>query len=157
VVFVPAFTGLGSPHWDPYARGTIVGITRGTTRAHITRAAIEAMAWQTADVVDAIVAATGVPITELRVDGGASAMDLLCQFQADVLDVTVRRPAVAETTVLGAAYLAGLAEDVWASPEAAAGARREDAAFAPHPLPDLDGRRAQWQRGVERARGWAES
>jgi glycerol kinase len=157
VVFVPAFTGLGSPHWDPYARGTIVGITRGTTRAHITRAAIEAMAWQTADVVDAIVAATGVPITELRVDGGASAMDLLCQFQADVLDVTVRRPAVAETTVLGAAYLAGLAEDVWASPEAAAGAWREDAAFAPHPLPDLDGRRAQWQRGVERARGWAES
>ncbi len=155
VVFVPAFTGLGSPYWDPYARGAMLGLTRGTTPAHVTRAVVESMAWQTADVVDAIVAATGVTITELRVDGGASRMDLLCQFQADVLGVTVRRPAVAETTVLGAAYLAGLAEGVWDSPADAAASWQEEAAFAPAPLPDLARRRAQWHRGVERARGWA--
>src|SRR5436190_6035871 len=116
VVFVPAFTGLGSPWFDPYARGAVFGLTRGSTRAHVVRAVVEAMAWQTADVVDAIVAATGHPIAELRVDGGASAMDVLCQFQADVLGVAVRRPAMTETTVLGPAYLAGIAEDVWASP-----------------------------------------
>ena len=92
VVFVPAFTGLGSPWFDPYARGAVFGLTRGTTRAHLVRAVVEAMAWQTADVVDAITAAAGIPLTELRVDGGASAMDVLCQFQADVLGVTVRRP-----------------------------------------------------------------
>ena len=110
VVFVPAFTGLGSPYFDPYARGAVFGLTRGTTRAHLVRAVVEAMAWQTADVVDAITAAAGIPLTELRVDGGASAMDVLCQFQADVLGVTVRRPVATETTVLGAAYLAGIAE-----------------------------------------------
>ena len=109
VVLVPAFTGLGSPHFDPYARGAVFGLTRGTTRAHIVRAVVEAMAWQTADVIDAITAAAGIPVTELRVDGGASAMDVLCQFQADVLGVTVRRPVVQETTVLGAAYLAVIA------------------------------------------------
>ena len=130
-VFVPALTGLGSPWWDPYARGAILGLTRGTTRAHLVRAAVEAMAWQTADVVDAITAATELAITELRVDGGASAMDVLCQFQADVLGVTVRRPVVPETTVLGAAYLAGIAEGVWASPAEAAAAWREEAAFTP--------------------------
>ena len=92
VVFVPAFTGLGSPYFDPYARGAVFGLTRGTTRAHLVRAVVEAMAWQTADVIDAITAAAGIPLTELRVDGGASAMDVLCQFQADVLGVTVRRP-----------------------------------------------------------------
>ena len=132
----------------------MLGLTRGTTRAHVVRAAIEAMAWQTADVVDAITAARGAGIAELRVDGGASAMDLLCQFQADVLGVTVRRPVVRETTALGAALLAGLAEGVWSSPEEAAGAWHEDASFAPHPLPDLDARRAQWHRGVDRAREW---
>ena len=156
VVFVPAFTGLGSPYWDPYARGAVLGLTRGTTRAHVVRAAIEAMAWQTADVVDAIAAARGAAITELRVDGGASAMDLLCQFQADVLGVSVRRPVVRETTALGAALLAGIAEGVWSSPEEAAGAWHEDASFAPHPLPDLDARREQWHRGVDRAREWAD-
>ena len=113
---VPAFTGLGSPWWDPYARGTIVGITRGTTRAHIARAVVEAMAFQTADVVDAITNASRTAPPELRVDGGASAMDLLCQFQADLLGVPVRRAAVQETTALGAAFLAGLAEGVWDSP-----------------------------------------
>ena len=156
VVFVPAFTGLGSPYWDPHARGAVLGLTRGTTRAHIVRAAVEAMAWQTADVIDAIAVARGAGIAELRVDGGASAMDLLCQFQADVLGVTVRRPVVRETTALGAALLAGIAEGVWSSPEEAAEAWREDASFAPHPLPDLDARRAQWHRGVDRARDWVD-
>jgi glycerol kinase len=156
VVFVPAFTGLGSPHWDPYARGTIVGITRGSTRAHIVRAAVEAMAWQTADVVDRVVATTGTPVTELRVDGGASAMDLLCQFQADVLGVPVRRPAMTETTVLGAAYLAGVAEGVWPTLADAAASQPASAWFAPHALPDGDRRRREWRRAVERARGWVE-
>jgi glycerol kinase len=155
-VFVPALTGLGSPWWDPYARGAVLGLTRGTTRAHLVRAAVEAMAWQTADVVDAICAATDHAITELRVDGGASAMDVLCQFQADVLGVTVRRPAVQETTVLGAAYLAGLAAGVWSSPDEAAAAWHEEAAFAPRPFPDVAARRAQWHRGVERSRNWAD-
>src|SRR6185369_5143563 len=103
---------------DPYARGTIVGITRGTTRAHIARAVVEAMAFQTADVVDAITRASGLDdIAEMRVDGGASVMDALCQFQADLLGVTVRRAAIQETTALGAAFLAGVAEGVWTSPE----------------------------------------
>jgi glycerol kinase len=155
VVFVPAFTGLGSPWFDPYARGAVFGLTRGTTRAHVVRAVVEAMAWQTADVVDAITAGAGLPITELRVDGGASAMDVLCQFQADVLGVPVRRPANLETTVLGAAYLAGLAEDVWASPADAAVAWHEDAAFLPTLLPRADERRAEWRRAVDRTRGWA--
>ena len=155
VVFVPAFTGLGSPYWDPYARGALLGLTRGTTRAHIARAAIEAMAWQTADVVDAMRAAAGVSITELRVDGGASAMNLLCQFQSDVLGVPVRRPAVRETTALGAAFLAGIAEGIWPTPADAASAWQEDVTFAPAPVGDLDRRRAQWHRGVDRAQGWA--
>ena len=155
VVFVPAFTGLGSPYWDPRARGALLGLTCGTTRAHIVRAAVEAMAWQTVDVVDAITAASGTTVTELRVDGGASSMDVLCQFQADVLGVTVRRPVVRETTALGAALLAGLAEGVWSSPEEAASVWQEDAAFIPRPLPDFARRRADWHRGVDRARDWA--
>jgi glycerol kinase len=156
VVFVPAFTGLGSPYWDPYARAALMGMTRGTTRAHIARAAVEAMAWQTADVVDAIQAAAGSPITELRVDGGASAMDLLCRLQADILGTVVRRPVVRETTALGAAFLAGIAEGVWGSPADAARAWQEEASFTPAPVADLEARRAQWRRGVERARGWVE-
>jgi glycerol kinase len=156
VVFVPAFTGLGAPWWDPYARGTVLGLTRGTGRAHIARAVIDAMVWQTRDVVDAMTAAAGRSITELRVDGGAAVMDLLCQLQADVLGVTVRRPEVRETTALGAAYLAGIAEGVWASPGEAAAAWREDAAFEPlADRTDVDRRYAQWRRGVERAKGWA--
>jgi glycerol kinase len=156
VVFVPAFTGLGSPWFDPYARGAMFGITRGTTRAHVVRAVVEAMAWQTADVVDAITAAARTPITELRVDGGASAMDVLCQFQADVLGVTVRRPVNTESTVLGAAYLAGIAEGVWPSPADAAAAWQEEAAFTPRPLPRADARRAQWHKAVDRSRNWAD-
>jgi glycerol kinase len=156
VLFVPAFTGLGSPWWDPYARGTVVGLTRGTGRAHLARAVVEAMAWQTRDVVEAITAASGRTITELRADGGASVMDLLCQLQADVLGVPVRRPEVKETTALGAAYLAGIAEGVWADPAEAASAWREEAEFIPTLTRDeVDGRYAQWRRAVERARRWA--
>ena len=158
VYVVPAFTGLGSPWWDPYARGTIVGITRGTTRAHITRAVVEAMAYQTRDVIDAMVTASGTSPSELRVDGGASAMDLLCKLQADILDVTVRRAAVQETTALGAAYLAGIAEGVWASPAEAAGAWRSDASFEPSMETELRDRLlGEWHRAVERSRGWASS
>ena len=156
VVFVPAFTGLGSPHWDPYARGTILGLTRGSGRAQLARAVVESMAWQTRDVVRAICDAAGIDVAELRVDGGASVMDVLCQFQADVLGVTVRRPAVLETTALGAAYLAGLAEGVWDSPAEAASAWHEESAFRPSMDADeIERRAAQWARGVERARGWA--
>ena len=155
VVFVPAFAGLGSPWWDPYARGAILGLTRGTGRAQVARAVVEAMAWQTRDVVDAISAASGRRVRELRADGGASVMDVLCQFQADVLGVTVRRPVVKETTALGAAYLAGLAEGVWSDPAAAAAAWNEEATFTPTMATgDVDRRYAEWRRGLERSRGW---
>jgi len=158
VFLVPAFTGLGSPHWDPYARGTIVGITRGTTRAHIARAVEEAMAFQTCDVMDAINEASGTAIGELRVDGGASAMDILCQLQADLLGVTVRRPAVQDTTALGAAYLAGIAVGVWASPAEAAASWREEAEFTPSMASDeIKSRRATWSRAVERSLDWERS
>jgi glycerol kinase len=156
VVFVPAFTGLGSPWWDPYARGTVLGITRGTTRAHLARAVVEAMAWQTRDVVDAMTEVAGRPLPVLRVDGGASVMDLLCQLQADVLDVVVQRAAVQETTALGAAFLAGLAEGVWGSPSEAARHWHADAEFRPStPTALVEVGHAQWRRGVERARDWA--
>jgi glycerol kinase len=153
VYFVPALTGLGSPYWDPYARGTIVGITRGTTRAHLARAAVEAMAYQTRDVVEAMQREAGVQLAELRVDGGASVMNLLCQFQADQLGVTVRRPQVQETTALGAAFLAGLAVGVWSSTEELSKTWRIDEEFTP------SGTREEsyddWKRAVERARAWA--
>jgi glycerol kinase len=156
VVFVPAFTGLGSPWWDPYARGSVFGLTRGSGRAQIARAVVESMAWQTRDVVDAITAAAGTEISELRVDGGASVMDVLCQFQADILGVPVRRPTVQETTALGAAYLAGLAEGVWASPAEAAASWTEESAFEPSMLDeDVARKRGEWHRAIERARGWA--
>jgi glycerol kinase len=155
VYVVPAFTGLGSPWWDPYARGTIVGITRGTTKAHLARAVMEAMAYQTRDAVDAMTAAAGVEVADLRVDGGASVMDEMLQFQADQLGVVVRRPADQETTALGAAYLAGLAEGVWPSLAAIGAEWTEDATFEPNPdrlLADLG--HAAWQRAVERSRDW---
>jgi glycerol kinase len=156
VVFVPAFTGLGSPWWDPYARGSVFGLTRGSGRARVARAVVEAMAWQTRDVVRAITDAAGTPAAELRVDGGASVMDVLCQFQADVLGVPVRRPVVKETTALGAAYLAGLAEGVWASPGEAASSWSEESVFVPSMASDeVETRSEQWHRGVERARAWA--
>jgi glycerol kinase len=156
VFVVPAFTGLGSPWWDPYARGTIVGITRGTTRAHIARAVVEAMALQTADVLDAVVRASGVTPTEMRIDGGASVMNLLCQLQADLLDIPVQRAAIQETTALGAAFLAGVAEDVWDSPAAVNAKWTADASFTPAMLGDERARRrADWRRAVERSRDWA--
>jgi glycerol kinase len=156
VVFVPAFTGLGSPYWDPYARGTILGLSRGTGRAHLARAVVESMAYQTRDVVDAVTRSAGVELAELRVDGGASVMDLLCQFQADLLGVPVRRPAVQETTALGAAYLAGIAEGVWDGPQAAAAAWTEEASFTPSmPSELVDASLATWRRAVERSRDWA--
>ncbi|MET0421828.1 MAG: glycerol kinase GlpK [Acidimicrobiia bacterium] len=156
VVFVPALTGLGAPWWDAHARGTILGLTRGTTRAHLARAAIEAMAWQTADVVD-VITASGQPVTELRVDGGAARMDLLGRFQADVLGIPVLRSAVPESTALGAAFLAGLAEEVWSSVDDVARAWHADTTFAPRPGDDLDleRRRAEWSRAIERARNWS--
>ncbi len=155
VYVVPAFTGLGSPWWDPYARGTIVGITRGTGKAHIARAVVEAMTYQTRDAVDAMTAAAGVEIADLRVDGGASAMDAMLQMQADQLGVTVRRPVDQETTALGAAYLAGLAEGLWPSLEAIAAEWTMEATFEPNPdrlLADLG--HETWLRAVERSRDW---
>lgn len=152
VYVVPAFTGLGSPWWDPRARGTIVGITRGTTRAHIARAVVDAMVYQVRDAIDAMVTATGVPLAELRVDGGASVMDPMLQRQADHLGVRVLRPVDHETTALGAAYLAGLAEGVWKDTTEIGALWHLDAAFEPGPT---DGSHAQWLRAVERSRDWA--
>ena len=159
VYFVPAFTGLGSPWWDPYARATLVGVTRGTTRAHLARAVVEAMAFQTRDVVDLMVAKSGHQLTGLRADGGASAMDLLLQFQADQLGVPVRRPVVQETTALGAAYLAGLAEGVWSSTEELAAHWVLDLETRPTPGPDarrqVDALHDRWLEAVAHSRGWA--
>lgn len=156
VYLVPAFTGLGAPHWDPYARGTIVGITHGTTAGHIARAALEGIAFQAAELLDAMRADAGEPVAELRVDGGASRADLLMQFQADVLGVPVVRPAVTETTALGAAYLAGLAVGYWKTPEEIASQRKIDRRFEPAMDPAKARElRANWNRAVERAKGWA--
>jgi glycerol kinase len=155
-VLVPAFTGLGSPYWDPYARGTVLGISRGTTRAHLARAVVEAMTFQTRDVVAAMTAASGRAVSALRVDGGAAVMDLLLQLQADQLGVTVSRPRHQETTAIGAAFLAGLAESVWADLDELAGHWHLDAAFEPAPdRSAADAAYAQWQRAVDRARHWA--
>ncbi len=156
VVFVPAFTGLGSPWWDPYARGTIFGLTRGSGRPELARAVVDAMVLQTRDVVDAMTAASGVPLAELRVDGGASVMDLLLQLQADHLGVPVTRARFSETTALGAAYLAGLAEGVWSSTRELAELWSGDSTF--HPAGDraaTDRDHARWHRAVERSRHWA--
>ena len=158
VFFVPAFTGLGSPWWDPYARGTLVGVTRGTTRAHLTRAVVEAMVFQTRDVVDAMTAGSGFEVTGLRADGGATAMDLLLQLQADQLQVPVRRPMVQETTALGAAYLAGLAEGVWSSTADIENNWALDAEFTPRAeRSDTDKAHTRWLQALDRSRAWATS
>ncbi len=155
VYLVPAFTGLGSPHWDPYARGALVGLTRGVGRAHLARAAVEAMAHSTRDVVEAMEAAGGTPVSELRADGGAAVMDVLCRYQADLLRVPVRRPVVAETTALGAAYLAGVAEGVWAGPDEVAAQWLCDAEFPPSMREaEADRRHRAWRRAVERVRAF---
>ena len=154
VVFVPAFTGLGAPYWDPHAAGLIIGIRRGTEIGHIARAAIESIAFQVADVLRAMDADTGIPCRELRVDGGAAANDLLMQFQADLLGIPVHRPAVLESTAQGAAYLAGLASGFWSSVDEIA-KTRADAVFAPGSnRSGIDRSYGRWHDAVERARGW---
>lgn len=155
VYVVPAFVGLGAPYWDPDARGLIIGLTRGTSRAHVARAALESIAFQSAEVLAAMQRDAATPLTELRVDGGAACNDLLMQFQADISGVPVVRPAVTETTALGAAYLAGLAVGLWPGPEAIAALWRAERRFEPAME---SGRRQelmnQWNRAVERAKGW---
>ena len=156
VYVVPAFTGLGAPYWDPYARGTIVGITRGTTAGHIARAALESIAFQSADLLDAMRADAGQPPVELRVDGGASPSDLLMQFQADLLGVPVARPVVTETTALGSAYLAGLATGYWKTTDDLAKQYRVERRFEPAmPSDHMAARKEDWNRAVERSQGWA--
>jgi len=157
VYFVPAFTGLGAPYWDPHARGTISGITRGTTRAHIARAALEAVAFQSTDVIAAMEQDSGVQLAELRVDGGGSTNKLSMQFQADLLGVPVVRPFITETTALGAAYLAGLQSGYWSSLDAVAEHWREDARFVPSmPAEQRAAKLQQWHRAVQRSRNWAQ-
>ncbi|MFM7526204.1 MAG: glycerol kinase GlpK [Actinomycetota bacterium] len=153
VVMVPAFAGLGSPWWDAYARGAIFGITRGTSRAHIARAVVESMVFQTRDVVDAMTRASGVAIRDLRVDGGAAVMNLMLQLQSDQLGVDVLRPTELETTAIGAAYLAGLAEGVWGSTDDIASRWALERRFTPSSA-DRDASHSQWLRAIERSRGW---
>jgi glycerol kinase len=156
VYLVPAFTGLGAPYWDPYARGVLVGLTRGTTRAHIARAALEAIAYQNRDVLDAMAQESGARLSALRVDGGAAANNFLCQFQADVLNVEVLRPAVTETTAMGAAFLAGVGAGMWKTADLA-GRWRLERRFAPSPgSPSRAAGYTGWRRAVERSRGWIE-
>jgi len=157
VVFVPAFAGLGAPHWNPHARGTLAGLTRGTGAAHIARAALEAIAFQSAELVQAMAADGGRPLAELRVDGGATANNLLMQFQADLLGVPVVRPRIQETTALGAAYLAGLAAGVWKSRAEIAAQWTRERTFAPVlPPAAAAARMADWQRAVRCALTFAE-
>ena len=157
VYVVPAFTGMGAPYWDMYGRGAIVGLTRGAGRAHIVRATLEAIAFQNADVMDAMTRDSGIPLSQMRADGGASANGFLMQFQADVLGIPVVRPAVTETTAMGAAYLAGLAVGVWESREQVAALWRTDRIFQPQWSEDQRTERLrQWHRAVLRAMSWAE-
>ena len=156
VYLVPAFAGLGAPHWDAYARGTMMGLTRGATRGHIARAALEAIAFQSADVLAAMEKDAAIKLSELRVDGGAAANNLLMQFQADLLGVPVVRPKVLETTALGAAYLAGLAVGYWQSDADIGTNWRSDRRFEPQmPAAQAAEMRAHWDRAVARAKGWA--
>jgi len=156
VYVVPAFVGLGAPHWDPHARGAILGLTRGANRAHIVRATLEAIAFQTRDVIEAVERDSGIRLSELRVDGGAAANDLLLQIQADVLGRDVVRPALLETTALGAAYLAGLATGFWQDRAELSRNWREDRRFSPEmPADRREELYAGWKRALERARGWA--
>jgi glycerol kinase len=156
VVVVPAFAGLGAPHWDMYARGAVLGLTRGTTRAHLVRATLESIALQTLDVVETMEAVAGAPLEELRADGGAAVNDLLMQIQADLLGRPVVRPRVTETTALGAAYLAGLGAGVWAGVEALGAQWQAERVFRPAMAAEARARLVgDWRRAVERARGWA--
>jgi glycerol kinase len=155
VVFVPAFVGLGAPHWDAHAAGMLIGLRRDTGPGQIARAALEAIAFQVADVLEAVHSETGALLQALRVDGGAAVNDLLMQFQADVLGVPVVRPRVTETTALGAAYLAGLATGFWPSPDALRDGRKGDVRFEPKmDAAERAERRGRWQKAVERAKAW---
>jgi glycerol kinase len=156
VYLVPAFAGLGAPHWDAYARGAMVGLTRGTTAGHLARAALESIAYQVGDILDAIHRDSGISLQELRVDGGAAMNDTLMQFQADLLGVPVVRPEVTETTALGAAYLAGLAVGFWPSVDAIAGQWRVARRFDPvMPRRRAEALRDRWREALDRSRGWA--
>ena len=156
VVFVPALTGLGAPHWDPHARGTILGITRGTTRAHIVRATLEAITFEVRDVIDTM----PTKLTSLMVDGGASANDVLCQCQADLLGVPVERPEIVETTALGAAFMAGLGTGVWESTDDLRASWQLDREFTPSDSDEVkervDAAYTLWRKGVERSKDWSE-
>ena len=154
VYLVSAFTGLGAPHWDMYARGTLVGLTRGTTKAHICRATLEGIAYQTADLIAAMERDAGHPIPALRVDGGASVSDFMMQYQADLLGVPVERPDLVETTAWGAACLAGLGAGLWSGPEEIAGAGRHHTVYTPQT--DRSKEYARWQRALDRAMAWEE-
>ncbi|MGZ8316574.1 MAG: glycerol kinase GlpK [Telluria sp.] len=156
VFLVPAFAGLGAPHWDPYARGALVGMTRGTNKGHIARAAVEAIAYQSAELLDAMCRDTGCPVAEMRADGGAAKNDMLMQFQADLRGVPVVRPQVTETTALGAAYLAGLAVGFWESQEEIAAQWKAERVFEPSiGAEKRRGLMGRWNEAVGRAKGWA--
>jgi glycerol kinase len=155
VYVVPAFAGLGAPYWEQHARGTIVGLTRGSNTSHIARAALDSIAYQTRDVLKAMEADSGIPIRELRVDGGATVNNLLMQFQSDILDVNVVRPEIIETTALGAAYLAGLAVGFWRSPEDISNYWVADKTYSPVMGQDeRDGLVKGWNRAVKAAIAW---
>jgi glycerol kinase len=155
VYLVPAFVGLGAPHWDMYARGTLIGLTRGSGRAHIVRAAVESIAYQVTDVLEAMVADSGLRLTEIRVDGGAATNNFLSQFQADIAGIEVSRPKMLETTALGAAYLAGLGIGFWKSAEEIEAMREEGQRFTPYMgSAQSEALRRGWARAVERSRGW---
>ncbi|WP_300362431.1 FGGY-family carbohydrate kinase, partial [Fusobacterium sp.] len=157
VFVVPAFVGLGAPYWDMYARGAILGLTRGANKNHIIRAALEAIAYQTRDVLEAMQEDSGIELNGLRVDGGATANNFLMEFQSDILGKTVRRPTVLETTALGAAYLAGLAVGIWESKEEIKASWILDREFAPQMgLEEREAKYAKWKKAVERAKSWEE-
>ena len=157
VLLVPAFAGLGAPHWDPYARGTILGITRGTTAGHIARAALESIAYQSADVMEAMASDSMLAASEIRADGGAAANDLLMQFQADILGLPVVRPKVLETTALGAAYLAGIAAGCWESRGEIAQQWQQEARFEPRmDVEKAEELKGRWREAVRRAKGWSQ-
>ena len=154
-MMVPAFTGLGAPYWDPYARGGMLGLSRGTTAAHVARAALESIAFQSAELMEAMASDAAQPIQELRVDGGAARDDLLLQFQADLLGIAVSRPAVLETTALGAAQLAGLTAGIWPDAASLAAQWRADRSFEPAMSRDeAAARMARWKRAVARVQRW---
>jgi glycerol kinase len=157
VYLVPAFVGLGAPHWDPYARGTMIGITRDTTKAHIARAALDSIALQTADILSTMEKSSGIKIQELRVDGGASRNNALMQFQSDILDVRIVRPKITETTALGAAYLAGLAVGFWESAEEIVSLWQQDIVFEPQmKKSEREEIQAKWHKAVDRAKNWVD-